>query len=676
MVNTLVVIALHSAWSSVVHLSFLVEGKFCYLCGLEIRFSNVSSHDLLSFMFVVVSLKPWFPLDDDDGSVVDGVGGRVTVDDGSGWCYGGMEMMSRMMYRGGGRGVVYGVKGMTMMSGGRVWGRWGDEAAEEPLWPAFGWPERVAAPDSGDGRRNPNERREMFITPDSNSGFLRLALPLTKLMRKGEKFVWRRSSEKRIFSDAFYDGVLAVVLMQAWWKVNFLWPTTAKALEVLTILLMIGILASQLSFALRFGDIPLWRNGFWASLRVEPNLISQIKAAQKDDGEIWAIIQNIDQQDQSVNVFLRYGDDEVTNEKVAVAREKLKEAKTVRELRRRHRRALDSSFIGSCEILDRVGEVSYRLAVTPQAIHLVHNVFQRIITRGQSYEERRAILSKSFGGIFPSGSYLETEEVLRDFFILIFFHDLKGNGDGDEFSLGDSVEISFPESSSTKKKKKKKWNNSNTGISQTFPQQNHVPSIAECMDIVATFPGFEPSSTDYNKALRIFWKNLVVMMDSDSDDDNNDYNEEDWMADENTWLLLCGLVVKGIIIGHNALNKKRLACRTSSRTGNILIQEILNGHPRRCYEDFRLHLDVFKDLCSDLKEHYGLQATRNVSIEESLGIFLMILAHGCGNRLAQETFNHSGETIHRHFHKVLKAVLKLSGDIIRPNTTKKYHLKF
>ncbi|GJX39310.1 hypothetical protein Tco_0252613 [Tanacetum coccineum] len=140
------------------------------------------------------------------------------------------------------RWVVYGVMGMTMMSGGRVWGRWGDEAAEEPLWPAFGWSE--------------------------------------------------------IFSDAFYDGVLAVVLMQAWWKVNFLWPTTAKALEVLTILLMIGILASQLSFALRFGDIPLWRNGFWASLRVEPNLISQIKAAQKDDGEIWAIIQNIDQQDQ------------------------------------------------------------------------------------------------------------------------------------------------------------------------------------------------------------------------------------------------------------------------------------------------------------------------------------------------------------------------------------------
>ncbi|GJZ71202.1 hypothetical protein Tco_0635053 [Tanacetum coccineum] len=56
-----------------------------------------------------------------------------------------------------------GVKGMTMMSGGREWGRWGDEAAEEPqvagVWVGGGWPERVAAPDSGGGRRKPNGRR-------------------------------------------------------------------------------------------------------------------------------------------------------------------------------------------------------------------------------------------------------------------------------------------------------------------------------------------------------------------------------------------------------------------------------------------------------------------------------------------------------------------------------------
>lgn len=55
-----------------------------------------------------------------------------------------------------------------------------------------------------------------------------------------------------------------------------------------------------------------------------------------------------------------------------------------------------------------------------------------------------------------------------------------------------------------------------------------------------------------------------------------------------------------------------------------------------------------------------------MDIEESVGIFLMTLAHGCSNRFVQEAFNHSGETIHRHFHKVLDAVLRMSVDIIKP----------
>ncbi|GKC26920.1 hypothetical protein Tco_1034214 [Tanacetum coccineum] len=105
---------------------------------------------------------------------------------------------------------------------------------------------------------------------------------------------------------------------------------------------------------------------------------------------------------------------------------------------------------------------------------------------------------------------------------------IEGNRDSDEFNSSDGVEISFPESSLTKKKKD---NNSNTrskkgetiGVSssfelkldivlqtlssrssQTFPSQNHVRTVAECMDIVATFLSFEPSSTHYDKALRIF----------------------------------------------------------------------------------------------------------------------------------------------------------------------------
>ncbi|KAJ0895219.1 hypothetical protein HanPSC8_Chr09g0397941 [Helianthus annuus] len=294
--------------------------------------------------------------------------------------------------------------------------------------------------------------------------------------------------------------------------------------------------------------------------------------------------------------------------------------------------------------------------------------------------------------------------------------DVEGKADSDEGNVGDDVEILFPESNLVKRRKiqnnadgrssrgkstiasslEVKLDTVIEALASRSTPSIQIPTLAECMDIVSNFPGFEPSSINYNKALRIFMKkearesfmyppttidkisflySLIDEMEipnhgkyvnSDSEDENNDSNEEDWLDDEKRFLLLCGLVVKGVMVVHNMRNIPRIPCHTSCRTGNIFIQEILNGHPRRCYEDFRLHVDVFKSLCLDLRMHYNLKETRNVSIEESVGIFLLILAHGCGNRLAQEIFNHSGETIQRHFHRVLRAVLKLSGDIIMP----------
>ncbi|KAK6935291.1 hypothetical protein RJ641_035446 [Dillenia turbinata] len=56
-----------------------------------------------------------------------------------------------------------------------------------------------------------------------------------------------------------------------------------------------------------------------------------------------------------------------------------------------------------------------------------------------------------------------------------------------------------------------------------------------------------------------------------------------------------------------------------------------------------------------------------MSIYEEVGIFLMTCAHGVGNRLIQEMFNHCGETIHRHFYRVLGVINKLAEDIIKPH---------
>ncbi|CAI9277715.1 unnamed protein product [Lactuca saligna] len=276
---------------------------------------------------------------------------------------------------------------------------------------------------------------------------------------------------------------------------------------------------------------------------------------------------------------------------------------------------------------------------------------------------------------------------------------VEGKGDSDDINLDDDVEPLFPsfhESSSSKKKRSKHVSNNrstkskssvfeekvdalldaiSTKSTQTYPQNNPSPTIADCMAIVTKFPDFREGSNEFSQALFVFTKKqkreafmfpttdeAKMGMDSDESNSSND-NEEWWVEEDRQFKMLCGLALKGIILARNV----RMPCHTSDRTGNMFINEVLNGHPRRCYEMFRLHVPVFRQLCADLATNYGLQQTRNISIEESVGIFLMTLAHGCSNRFVQEFFNHSGETIHRHFHTVLKAVLKLSANIIKPD---------
>nr|GFD31395.1 zinc finger, CCHC-type, retrotransposon Gag domain protein [Tanacetum cinerariifolium] len=46
-------------------------------------------------------------------------------------------------------------------------------------------------------------------------------------------------------------------------------------------------------------DIELYvrrQHGHWASLRIDPDLISRIKETQKEDSEIWTIVENLNKQ--------------------------------------------------------------------------------------------------------------------------------------------------------------------------------------------------------------------------------------------------------------------------------------------------------------------------------------------------------------------------------------------
>nr|GEY99884.1 retrotransposon protein, putative, Ty3-gypsy subclass [Tanacetum cinerariifolium] len=126
---------------------------------------------------------------------------------------------------------------------------------------------------------------------------------------------------------------------------------------------------------------------------------------------------------------------EVTSEKVAVAKEKLKEARTrQKSYADKHRRSLEFQpgdrvflkvspargvrrfgikgklsprFIESFEILDRVGEVSYRLALPLQLSH-VHIVFHVSLLRGYKYHPLH-VISYSLDQIHADLSYIRAD---------------------------------------------------------------------------------------------------------------------------------------------------------------------------------------------------------------------------------------------------------------------------
>ncbi|KAL5730890.1 hypothetical protein ACHQM5_003674 [Ranunculus cassubicifolius] len=114
-------------------------------------------------------------------------------------------------------------------------------------------------------------------------------------------------------------------------------------------------------------------------------------------------------------------------------------------------------------------------------------------------------------------------------------------------------------------------------------------------------------------------------------------------------------------------NISKTPCRTSILSGRDYVTDILNtGHAKRCQESFRMEKHVFWRFCYILETRGLLNHSSGVRIEEQLAIFMSVVGHNQRNRLLQERFQHSDETISRHFNNVLDAIVALSGEFFQP----------
>ncbi|KAL5562843.1 hypothetical protein UlMin_032590 [Ulmus minor] len=107
-------------------------------------------------------------------------------------------------------------------------------------------------------------------------------------------------------------------------------------------------------------------------------------------------------------------------------------------------------------------------------------------------------------------------------------------------------------------------------------------------------------------------------------------------------------------------------CMNSSQIGNKWSREVLDGNGDRCFKMLRMDKNCFYKLCNDLQANYGLQGSSRTNVTKITGMFLHILGHGVGNKLAQKRFQHSAWTVCTYFSKVLDAICLMSVDVLKP----------
>ncbi|RWR77272.1 protein ALP1-like protein [Cinnamomum micranthum f. kanehirae] len=103
--------------------------------------------------------------------------------------------------------------------------------------------------------------------------------------------------------------------------------------------------------------------------------------------------------------------------------------------------------------------------------------------------------------------------------------------------------------------------------------------------------------------------------------------------------------------------------RTAERAHYL--SKLTEGRDEECISQLRLNKESFDYLCDLLRVRGLLKDTHEVTVEEEVAACLHILAYAVKNRTIASRFLRSGETVSRHFHGVLNAILTLAPNFVK-----------
>ncbi|XVF80390.1 hypothetical protein PTKIN_Ptkin15bG0066700 [Pterospermum kingtungense] len=91
----------------------------------------------------------------------------------------------------------------------------------------------------------------------------------------------------------------------------------------------------------------------------------------------------------------------------------------------------------------------------------------------------------------------------------------------------------------------------------------------------------------------------------------------------------------------------------------------LTGNEIACRNILRMGPYAFALLCHKLRGTGLMKDYKRSTIEEQVAKFLHVLGQNFHNRPIGFFFQRSGETVSRHFHNVLRAVISLEGELLK-----------
>ncbi|KAL4344427.1 hypothetical protein AHAS_Ahas11G0177300 [Arachis hypogaea] len=99
-----------------------------------------------------------------------------------------------------------------------------------------------------------------------------------------------------------------------------------------------------------------------------------------------------------------------------------------------------------------------------------------------------------------------------------------------------------------------------------------------------------------------------------------------------------------------------------NRRAQLMIQLLKSD---KCRDVIRMSPEAFQLLCQKLRGTGRVKDSTRSTVEEKVAKFLHIIGHNVKTRTMSFFFHHSGETISRHFHNVLHAILSLEEDFFK-----------